>query len=294
MEWLLIAASAVVLTVGWVKIVAIVNAIRWLRRNGAGFLAELKSLPPHVTRNPDGIYALYRRHNGDFFPFGVKDHRLREMTGKWPMLELARNELFRYQALVRLATAIVVCAVGLLLCESSKSVALELVAALLCIMMFVMNTAIVIELIFGSIFLTDYMKYFHAVDTQMTLHQRSRLFSTESNYFLWLGIKRLFVLTMNISLFGVGASALGVVAWGAFHFPDDNFYKGAGSAHSFAELGRLIAMIIYWTTTTITTVGYGDIYPVSIWGYFVAIGMHVDSYFLVTFAAAVFWTTRSN
>lgn len=78
------------------KLVAIGNAIAWLYRQGTRYRPRLVTAPPDTTA---AQYRLYDELDGGFFPFGVKDYRLRRMrdtaTGRGGWLRRASLRLFQ-------------------------------------------------------------------------------------------------------------------------------------------------------------------------------------------------------
>jgi hypothetical protein len=106
----MVVVTAGLLAVALLKALAVGNAIRWLDRRGPAFRAAL------AAGRPDTVIAqehAYDRLGGAFFPFGVKDYRLRRLirvvgaghpvrTG--PLIVL-RHLLFNLAALVPVCTA---------------------------------------------------------------------------------------------------------------------------------------------------------------------------------------------
>src|SRR6266545_4372756 len=73
----MLVITAGLLAVVLLKILAVVNAIRWLHTHGPAFAMALAEEPPRTVVDQE---RLYDRLGADFFPFGVKDYRIRRMA----------------------------------------------------------------------------------------------------------------------------------------------------------------------------------------------------------------------
>jgi hypothetical protein len=137
------------------------------------------------------------------------------------------------------------------------------------------------------------MKHFHMIDEIDSMLALMR-HSNERNVQLFRGIKRLSQM--------VGCMAL--TAWSAVFFSvqvtnDFNVKALEGGpfrmvGFSFQTLSLLLVKCLYFVTTTVTTIGYGDIYPTEFWGFILTISLHLQVFTIIMYAATVFWAVRSD
>ena len=64
------------------------------------------------------------------------------------------------------------------------------------------------------------------------------------------------------------------------------------SAFSIRASLKLLLYCLYFTVTTLSTTGYGDVYAQNTSGRVVCIILQLASFFLVTFVLALFWSVR--
>ncbi len=73
----MIAVTVGLLVVVFLKVIAVVNAIRWLHRQGPAFTAALAAQHPRTMAEQERVYD---NLEADFFPFGIKDYRIRRFA----------------------------------------------------------------------------------------------------------------------------------------------------------------------------------------------------------------------
>jgi hypothetical protein len=290
------------------KLIAICHAVQWLKRHGGRYFDKIKAIED--TEGLEGFrefdfYALFDQTDGKFFPVGVKDYRLKRFLknirvsplrwvriGAW-LLRGVCGLLFRYMNLtVIVASDVMLTTLFTIFISPATAFQIALMRSLF-LLAFALNITILIEFIVGSIVFSDYMKHFHMIDEIDSMLALMR-HSNERNVQLFRGIKRLSQM--------VGCMAL--TAWSAVFFSvqvtnDFNVKALEGGpfrmvGFSFQTLSLLLVKCLYFVTTTVTTIGYGDIYPTEFWGFILTISLHLQVFTIIMYAATVFWAVRSD
>ena len=315
-----------------VKIKAIISATIWLAKEGESHAATIRRLSlaqPEISE--DDFYNSFINHHGNFLPFGVKDYRLRifhrELMADikfirpsfarvpWiilPLLHLLVTlPLLLIQAIYRIfrwILGIIVNIARLLLFQYvilSCSLGCYLIIAGLChrfphdipvnvpawsayfiafpLMMasIIMNLAMAVEFVLGHLFLSNYAVYFH-----MLSPKKIPLAGGSS---VMLGLQILIMLALVVFLSGV-ASVLGCMLM------FDGFGGGVIERQgeiAISDVPSLAGFCAYYTLTTLTTTGYGDIVPKNGYGVIIGTGLQIEAFAIVVFGLSVFWSGRS-
>jgi hypothetical protein len=163
--------------------------------------------------------------------------------------------------------------------------------------MFLLNIAMITEFLFGNVIMERYTRNVHILDDERFF---ARFQNRVSNKRLDLlrGIYMIGGLLGGVGLFGISATYFGALLLDAFERNDQSLANLQLMVnHDLSDWifwGWELAWIIaYFVSTTLSTVGYGDVHPVPVWGYFVAIALHIQQIGLFVFAATVFLGSRS-
>ncbi len=281
------------------KLIATSNAIRWVLLHGSQYRRDVDRLldqrPEEELTDADFV-VIFEANAGRFFPFGVKDYLARDRISKIAhnqrrllrlcgrILDLCRWLAFRYMNLVILSS-IYICVVGLFNYGPGKASLYNIwIVRILALTIYTTTIAIVVEFVYGTIVFQDYTKYFHLIDYIKRIRRMSPHFST-SKLTTIFGIRRL-----GEVIFCVLLSGSAYVFYGSLVSGDFNACPKEGCPRDVHGIGLGAIRSAYYATTTVTTTGYGDITPTRPWGYIVAICVQIQTFFILTFAAAVFWS----
>lgn len=289
-----------------VKLKAIVSAIIWIAWHGERHAVELREKRQVRELTEDAFFASFRHHGGGFWPFGVKDHKLRSLIRRLKgapaasravamlsirscaaaVLDALRLILFQYVGLSLTAALFVIFAaiayrfpqfLGI-----EAPIALPPIAfAIVCGTM-LMNIAMAVEYVFGYLFLTDYALYFHMLSPPKTvLAGRSQQA---------VGLQIVVMLIMVVFATGL-ASVFGVYL--LFCGFGGGVLQHYGSPR-LSDLPAIAAFCAYYTLTTLTTTGYGDITPQNWVGVVVGAGLQFEAIAVFVFVLAFFWSVRQS
>lgn len=282
----------------WVKNLAILSAIKWIAREGKNHVDYLDHTLPGKKVDKDTYYKSFEKHHGDFFPFGVKDFRLRKFIQTLKnadnilgrigalLLTVFQKALFQYYVLangvVLLIFALYVTDLappGMTGIEFLGTPLSTLLIALTLVSIIVMNILIEVEVCVGHIILDDYAKYFHMLCPTHTP------FAASSS--ILLGTQVILAIGGTILFTNAGHVFFSYLAFDAF---------SGNLLPPYPLYDRLLIPIqcLYYTLTTLTTVGYGDIKPANIIGQLVSIGIQLQGLGLLTFILAIYWSTRKK
>ena len=176
----MIAVTAGLLLVVLLKAIAVVNAIRWLHSRGPAFAAAVAAEPPETVVDQE---LLYDRFEAGFFPFGVKDYRVRRMARQMQgprqllvglPLRVFQSTLFNLALLAALACAYLVALASappvpfLLPGPVHDTVALALALSLI-----VTTILIAVEAVYSYAVIGSYGQGFHELRPQRRRPERA-------------------------------------------------------------------------------------------------------------------------
>jgi hypothetical protein len=176
----MVLITAGLLAVVLLKILAVVNAIRWLHTHGPAFSTALAEEPPRTVVDQE---RLYDRLWADFFPFGVKDYRIRRMARSlrgprallvgWPARAF-RVVLFNLALLAALTAAyLIVLASSPRIPDLVPRPAHDAVALVLALSLIVATILIAIEAVYGYAVLGSYGLGFHELRPERRMPERA-------------------------------------------------------------------------------------------------------------------------
>lgn len=289
-----------------VKLKAVLSAIIWIARDGEEHAVELRNERKIRDITEEDFFASFRSHSGAFWPFGVKDYKLRSLIRqlqhppeppssailfsiRWCIasaLNLLRLMLFEYRFLSFVSVVfIVVAAVAYRFPESLRihvTDSIRHMAFAIALGTILMNLAMTVEFVFGHLFLTDYALYFHMLSPPKTvLAGRSQLV-VELQVFVMLAL--VVFATGLAAVFGV------YLLFGGF---GGGVLEQYTSPH-LSDLPTIAWFCAYYTLTTLTTTGFGDIVPKNGFGVAIGVGLQVEAFAIIVFGLAVFWYVRSK
>ena len=284
------------------KVKTIVSAITWIATLGEEHAGALKKVQQMRELSESDILSSFRDHGGNFFPFGVKEYKLRSLILRlrsgsptcaivvWArrcaafVLDRSRLILFQYVLLSFLCAIFVMAAAittnftevfGVAPTQNLRWITLAIVVGTL-----LMNILMAIEFVFGHLFLTDYALYFHM------LSPRKTVLAGRSQVAVGLQI----IVILGLVVFVTGVAAVFAVYLFFEGFGGENLDQCKGP--SLTNLPTIIALCGYYALTTLTTTGYGDILPSNMYGVLVGVGLQVEAFAFIVFVLAVFWSLR--
>jgi hypothetical protein len=148
-------------------------------------------------------------------------------------------------------------------------------------MMFVMNIGTMAEFSYGTLLIPDYGRtYFPLIDHQNYIPTQSDAIDSVKAILFFC----CFVLFMSFTSVYL-ATLENEFCWGPNSSP-----VVAGHGHEISTFIRLLIPVLYFSTTTLSTTGYGDIHPCtgSSFGYTASILLHLQTIGLFIFAITVF------
>ncbi|MBI3247379.1 MAG: two pore domain potassium channel family protein [Deltaproteobacteria bacterium] len=280
--------SLILLVVALLKIVSIVQAIRWLRSWGRCYAGHLHHNPP-----PDepAYYAAFEQCGGRHFPFGVKDYRLRRYIGLGRdargfqragvgIASLFQATLYRYERLAGLVGlwAVVMTSVrhdAQLL--TSPAVHSTLLYTLTNVVLGT-NALLSVEAVFSYAILGGYATSFHMLSPR----------AGASRLLLELRVAMGRVVTTVFS--GAVAAYVAYIAFGAL----EGKALVARPIQNAWEATQAFLQMLYWAMTTFATVGYGDIIPSNGYGQLVAFLIEVQTFAVLAIVFASLFTSRDT
>ncbi|MBV9771443.1 MAG: two pore domain potassium channel family protein [Bryobacterales bacterium] len=283
------------------KLIAIVNAIVWMRNHGLQYTEETKKFearhPGEAISEPD-LDQIYDSAHADFWPHGLKDYRLRRRTRGRFAKDIRRKLAFTYPYLILEMFAFVVAGTSLTVRFDLRSCFVTGLLATVCVVMGLINIAMVVEFLLGNIIMEKYVRYFHVLDDQKFFaNWRGRI--SDKNLDFLRGVYMILALLGGVVLFGFAAVYFGILLLGSFVVGGCKALDVLSCLADrqierwFMWTANLVVMTFYYVTTTLSTVGYGDIYANDLWGYLVASSLHVQQIALFAFAASIFLSARS-
>jgi Ion channel len=299
-----IAIGTILLLAIVLKLWTILKSIRWIRVHGEKHAAELRSKEANRKLTEDDFLESFANHRGYFFPFGVKQYKLRllirrlrlsadkkkSFAATWMarstpfVLEKLHVMLFQYRGLSITATLFTTVVSIVYYFREDWEIDLpdripSLVFAI-AIGTLVMNFGSSLQFIFGQLFLSDYARYFHMLQPHHnTIPGRTQL-ATNLRLILLLAFATLTtgfaaVLAVYLMFNGFGGGVL------------DDF-----ESVDLAELPIVMCYCAYYVLSTITTTGFGDMTPTNPAGVLVSTGLQIEAFTLVIFVFEVFWASR--
>jgi hypothetical protein len=162
---------------------------------------------------------------------------------------------------------------------------------ILCIAAFILNENVLIEFIVGTLTIGDYSKYYHIIIDERNfeeMHLKERR-SGKDRTQISFGLR--FLLRVLACVF---VSGIAVLIFSVQTFKSFEHISPIDLNNMIPSLSALFLRSLYFVSTTITTTGYGDIYPADIWGLIVTIALQFQALTLFAFAAALFWSGRAT
>lgn len=285
-----------------IKLKAILSAILWLARDGERHAVELRKMRETRELTEDDFFASFRKHRGSFWPFGVKDYKLRSLIRRLrrlqkpqsstllslprrfigSALDLLRLTLFQYVVLsFTLATFMVIAAIAYRfpeLLHTHPTDPLRYLAFAIALGTIFMNLAMAVEFVFGDIFLSDYAFYFHMLSPRKTILAGASGVA--------VGLQTVVMLALVVFATGLASVFSVYLLFCGFGGGVLDQYT---SSLRLSDLLTVAAFCGYYTLTTLSTTGYGDIVPKNKFGVAIGAGLQVEAIAIIVFVLAVFW-----
>ena len=260
----LISLAFVVLT----KTIAYISTIVWFAKKGDDYSKHFKKERGRKGNlTEEDTFEIFDTLQGGFFPFGIRDYKLRRLIIGWQrkpllikissrILFTLHKYLFQFQYLIPICVLVVFTTSSLL---GPKSGCIRYSILLLQISMLVMNLLLLGDLIVGYHYMGSYAPHLEVkiagfVATKSLLENIKPL-SEGAKEMLTVG--SVYILTL------LNASSSVYVATVLFQGFDGAAMEKYLGIHlvNFVNWIAIFLQCIYFTFTTFTTVGYGDILP---------------------------------
>lgn len=286
------------------KLWTILKSIGWIRVHGEKHAVALRSKEATQNLTEDDFLESFANNKGYFFPFGVKQYRLRLLIRRlrlsadrkkssgafWiaqsvPLaMEQLHFVLFQYRGLSMITTIFVTLMTTCYYFREEWGISLPAQIPSLVFAMSVgtllMNFGSSLQFIFGQLFLSDYARYFH----MLRPHQNVISGRTQ------LATNLRLILLLAFAIFTTGSAAVLAVYL---------LFSGFGGgvlddfeSVDFTELPIIMCYCAYYVLSTITTAGFGDMAPTNLTGVLVSAGLQLEAFTLVIFVFEVFWASR--
>ena len=281
------------------KLWTILRSIRWIKIHGEKHAQELREKSFSQILTEEDFLASFSRHQGAFFPFGIKEYKLQTVFYRIKsrqnisnfttrvvkfIIEPLSALLFRYRGL-SLASTILTVVITLIyyfqdelnfdLPESIPylvyTVSLGTIA---------MNFGSCLQFIFGQLFMTDYAKYFHMITPHKNTLNDQRQLSTN--------LKLILLLAFSIFINGFAAVFSTYLMFDGFGGGVLDDYEEV----NFADLPVVASYFFYYVLSTMTTTGFGDLNPINPAGVVISACLQIQAFTLVIFVFEVFWASR--
>ena len=279
------------LFIALLKIVSILQAIRWIRKNGEAYISILHNNPPTSATD---YYCAMEKANGTWFPFGVKDFRLRKFilhchTEKsfWKkycglLAFLFQTTMYRFQIFAGIVGSY---AIGISYL-SNKSIFLSdsLIYLLYALTIIVLgtNALLSIEAVCCYAIFRNYAMSFHMFSLEKKFWGSGDRFLTELKI---VGAK--IIITLYCGTVAAFVAFALLDGFDGNSLPDDPIV-------CFSHLMNSIFQMAYFTTTTFVTVGFGDITPKNIFGQIVALLIEIQAFSIVALVLASLLSTKDT
>lgn len=285
---LILSGIACILLFTWIlKLLAICNAIRWLGSDGRLYRELVEKQHP---TSQDGYDKAIEECNGKKSPFGIKDYRLRKFSkrvdGYKALTYLARFYqawLFRFNRLIGVTSIYLFITSWLIptkqVAGSSCTNCYSSYLYWLAVISLGANFLLSIEALYSYAILGSY-----AVSYHMQAPKEKGL-SNELELFVF----RVFTTIL------AGATAVHVayIKCNAISGKITS-YQLSGSASNLWNCVIIYLQCAYFTVTTFTTVGYGDILPENGAGQLLAFFVEIQSVSLIAIVFASLLASRSR
>ncbi|MDY6793496.1 MAG: potassium channel family protein, partial [Thermodesulfobacteriota bacterium] len=254
--------------------------VQTLANNGENYTIERRS---DNDTSQQRFYELFEKHNGAFFPFGFKDYRLRRLIDRldsgriWRKarsipFKIFQSFLYRFERLTFVIT--IYCAIVTPICK------MEIVQsyfgyythcvllAIMAIMLVIMNILLSVEAVYSYGVLGSYATAFHMMSAE------TEKWAGGSNFLLELRVLVGKVITTIVA----GATA--------FYVSHVSYITLGGNISTFESEKPISAIVVYlqsmyFSLTTLLTVGYGDINPKPGLGQLVSFLVQLQSFALL-------------
>ena len=277
--------TLILLAVVLLKIVSIVQAIRWLGCSGHEY-AKLRSHSPPGSE--EDYFVAFERSSGKHFPFGVKDYLLRRYISDGSkstgirhaaacVASIFQKSLYRFERLTLIVGfwAVVMVTVQYNTYWLKSIVSHNALLYILTSAVLATNILLSVEAVFSYAILGGYATPFHMLGSPRS-----------TRLLLELGV----VIGKIVTTIFSGAVTAYVV-YLAFDGLQGATLDVPPPANAMKAIVLFLQMV-YWVTTTFSTVGYGDITPSNGYGQLVAFLIEVQAFAVLGIVFASLFTAK--
>jgi hypothetical protein len=266
------------------KTLATVNATRWAMRDGAAYAREESRRAKRSTRprSAKAIAALVRKHNGDFFPFGAKDYRLRsaigQQVGDSRTVMIGRTALRVLRPLLFNARGLAIGAIALAILANATGSGTPVVLNAMALVLMAMTIALAIESLVWYINVGAYSQPYHRQLVAARSAQPGASLSDE------------FAMYLQIVGFNVGAA---VVACSLAQTTLASFGATISASPGAANEAERLATFAHFVLSDYVTTGDSGVSPQDPYGHFLASVITIQGLVLVVFVFSVLLSIMS-
>jgi hypothetical protein len=273
------------LMAGLLKIASMAQAIRWMMRAPEPYIEWRRKNP---TPSAEQWWAALESNGGRSFPFGIKDYQLRRYIALSNSSHGVRRAvgrvtlllslyLYRFHRLNVIAFGWAAIAIWIKAWLLWSPLTHEALLFVMTIVLLIGNVVMSAEAIVSHAVMRGYGTAFH-----MLPHRSKPPLLVE------LGTLSL-ALAMSI-MSGAAAAYVGCIAFNALSGPA----LIAPPVATVSAAGGLLLQCVYWVTTTLATVGYGDIVPHNGYGQLVAFVLETQAFALVGLGVASLFASAAS
>lgn len=288
----------------FIKIISIFNAINWIRKFGNKYKNEYRKISIQSNGGDNRIKfneycCLVEKCNGDWFPFGVKDFKLKLAYTKFYkngklkykilsyFIFLFQNYIYRLQRLsIICCFFVVLSSIAFSEFMFNESLFAKLFIYFQGILLLIANSIITIEAAYCYAIFNDYATTFHMISRNMDFFSN--------------GNKRLLELKLISGKIINAIACSSVSVYSSFimfdGFKGDSLVSGLAWFKCFNILHQiyLLLQFVYFSTTTFVTVGFGDIVPANWSGQIVTFLIEVQSFCIVIIVIASMFSSKDE
>jgi hypothetical protein len=288
------------------------QTLRWLRTSGRDHRETIEKSKKAVTGNnvdprPEDAFASFAKTGNRVVPWGVKDYKLRRRINELAeggrvsrfhgsMLHWFRCIFFTYTSLAFVVPLYLLAIAGN--AWDAHPTALKVGTIAVTTILMALNMAIIAEMLLGYVFLRDYGYLFH-LQTKAAHSHAERLFTE----FRTIGFVLVALVTTNTA--GVFVARTDLDAFQGRLMDDEVVFDldaqttlASACSPSLKSRRRrnrveLAIASMYFTSTSLATVGYGDLSPANCPGAVFAMLLHLQGTAFFVLVLSAFWGTRT-
>jgi hypothetical protein len=258
-----------------VKIIAMLNAIVYIVRAGRQHVDNLllrQSQLGGAALTQCDFFESFEKTGGNFWPFGMKDYKLRKLALAGRRKLTGIIVLFSYPVLPGIISLYVVLASVVSHYIFDLGAAFNIFIYSLALLALTMNLPIAVEHAVGPNLIGNYAEKIHMTGT-----------FDDSSVKVISAFKVLIAIMLDILSTGTAAVFSTLLLVHGIKPPEEININEL----DVLSLIKLIIYCLYFTMTTLSTVGYGDVYPMNTYGRVIIITLLSLCFILIGFVITV-------